>query len=136
MNNFGRLWVKEPRQSESISDEKCYLHRSSRLERLHDFLLSRHMLLILIWQRCTIFFWGSPHLRSSEPRPHTDYEYQIFQETVSQGKTSNGQGRQIDRFTLKTGSFPSVKAIIGKLPSVKGLKWRLLTSSLTSTIVN
>ena len=31
MASFRRFWVKQPRQSENISDEKCYLCRSTRL---------------------------------------------------------------------------------------------------------
>ena len=30
MTYFGRFWVKDPRHSETISDEKCYIYRSTR----------------------------------------------------------------------------------------------------------
>ena len=30
--NFRRFWAKEPRHSETISTEKCYLYRSTRHE--------------------------------------------------------------------------------------------------------
>ena len=31
-NVLRRFWVKNPRRSENISDEKCYLYRSTRLK--------------------------------------------------------------------------------------------------------
>ena len=52
---------------------------------------------------------------------------QRCRETVSQGKTSSGQGCQADRSTLRPSSLPSVEVIMGTLPSVKGWKCCLLT---------
>ena len=46
----------------------------------------------------------------------------IVQETVSNGKTSSGQGRQTDPSALKPSSLASVKAIFGKIAVSQGLK--------------
>ena len=57
------------------------------------------------------------------------YHHQRRQETVRHGTTSSGQ---TDRSRLKpTGSSLVSRKINGKLPSVKGLKCCLLTSSIT-----
>ena len=50
---------------------------------------------------------------------------QRCQETVSQGKTSSGQGCQMDRSALKSSSLhPSVKAIYRKIAVRQGVKVR------------
>ena len=35
-DDFGLRWVKKPRRSETVSDEKCYLYRSTRHISLDD----------------------------------------------------------------------------------------------------
>ena len=30
MANFRRFWIKEPRHSETVSDENCHLYRNNR----------------------------------------------------------------------------------------------------------
>ena len=64
-----------------------------------------------------------------------DVVVQRCQETVSQGKTSSGQGRQTDRSTLKSASLASVKANHWKIAVGQG-RSPLKPSNLASVKVN
>lgn len=44
---FPRVWVEEPRKSETMSDTKCHLYRSRRL-RLYDVLDARAQLRLAV----------------------------------------------------------------------------------------